>query len=132
MAAKTLKNPYRLQTVTFKLSLKGKKTNLRKEKPKVSYFVALAVAFIAAENENRQIEDLLQADFGRSPERFFSIGKDKVKFCKLKITPIVVFVIMIQRIFSSLALALTHCPIFILGLLILLLSFIKKVDSSCQ
>ena len=59
MAAKTLKNPYRLQTVTFKLSLKGKKTNLRKEKPKVSYFVALVVAFIAAENENRQIEDLL-------------------------------------------------------------------------
>ena len=53
------KIPYLLQTVTFKLSLKGKKTNLGKEKPKVSYFVALVVAFIAAENENRQMEDLL-------------------------------------------------------------------------
>ena len=31
-AAKTLKNPYRLQTVTFKLFLKGKKTKIRKKK----------------------------------------------------------------------------------------------------
>ena len=75
--------------------------------------MALVVAFIAAENENRQIEDLLWADFGPSPERFFYIGKDKVKFCKLKITPIVVFVTMIQSFFSSLALVLTYCPIFI-------------------
>ena len=33
-AAKTLKNPYRLQTVTFKLFLKGKKTKIRKKKKK--------------------------------------------------------------------------------------------------
>ena len=30
-AAKTLKNPYRLQTVTFKLFLKGKKTRYEKK-----------------------------------------------------------------------------------------------------
>ena len=32
MAAKTLKNPYRWQTMRFKLSWKGKKTNILKEK----------------------------------------------------------------------------------------------------
>ena len=70
MAAKTLKNPYRLQTVTFKLCKRGKKTKIRKEKPKVTYSVALVKAFLAAENENRQLEDLPQAYFGRVPERF--------------------------------------------------------------
>ena len=48
---------------------KGKKTNLLKEKPKVAYSVALMLAFISAENENRQLEDLPLADFGCLPER---------------------------------------------------------------
>ena len=69
-AAKTLKNLYFLQTVTSKLSYKGKKTNMRKEKLKITYSVALVMAFLAAENENRQLEDSPQADFGRVPERF--------------------------------------------------------------
>ena len=44
-AAKTLKNPYRLQTVTFKLFLKGKKTKIRKKKKmRVAYLVALVMA----------------------------------------------------------------------------------------
>ena len=38
--------------------------------------VALVLAFLA-ENENRQPEDLLLADFGRFPKAFF-VGKDKV------------------------------------------------------
>ena len=67
MAAKTLKNPYRWQTVRFKLSYK--KTNILKEKPKVTYPVALVLVFLSAENENRQLEDFPQADFGRLPER---------------------------------------------------------------
>ena len=70
MAAKTLKNPYRLQTMTLKLSKKEKETKIRKEKPKVTYTVALVMAFLAAENENRLLEDLLQADFGLTSERF--------------------------------------------------------------
>ena len=41
----------------------GKKTNILKEKPKV----ALVLAFISAENENRQLEDLPLADFDRLP-----------------------------------------------------------------
>ena len=35
---------------------------------KITYSVALVLAFLAAENENRQLEDLL-ADFARLPER---------------------------------------------------------------
>ena len=53
----------------FKLSKKGKKTNILKEKPKVAYSVALVLAFLSAENENRQLEDLSLADIGRLPER---------------------------------------------------------------
>ena len=48
---------------------KGKKTNILKEKPKVAYSVALMLAFLSAENENRQLEDLPLADFGCLPER---------------------------------------------------------------
>ena len=42
---------------------------MRKEKPKVTYSVALVLAFLSSENENRQLEDLRLADFGRLPER---------------------------------------------------------------
>ena len=48
----------------FKLSQEGNKTNILKEKPKVVYSVALVLAFLSAENENRQLEDLPLADFG--------------------------------------------------------------------
>ena len=68
MAAKTLKNSNGLQTVTFKTSQKGKKTKIRKEKSIVACSVALVMAFFLAENENRQLEDLPQAGFGRVPE----------------------------------------------------------------
>ena len=40
------------------------------EKPKVTYSVALVLAFLAAKNENRQLEDLPQADFCCVPWRF--------------------------------------------------------------
>ena len=46
---------------------------MRKGKPNVTYSVALVTAFLAAKNENRQLEDLPQADFGRLPERFLSV-----------------------------------------------------------
>ena len=59
MAPKTLKNPYRFKTVTFK--------KIRKEKPKVTYSVALVMAF---SRRKRQLEDLPQGDFGRVSERF--------------------------------------------------------------
>ena len=47
----------------------GKKTSILKEKPKVTYSVALVLAFLSAENESRKLEDLPLVDFGRLPER---------------------------------------------------------------
>ena len=44
-----------------------------REKPKV-----LVLAFLSAEDENRQLENLPLADFGRLPEKTSSVGKDKV------------------------------------------------------
>ena len=108
MAAKTLKNQYRLQIVTFKLSRKGKKTKTRKEKPKATY----SMAFLSAENKNWQLEDLPQADFGRLPEIF---------------RPLFVFVVF-RRSYSSWALAPTLFTIFNWELSILLFSFINQID----
>ena len=51
----------------------------------------MALVFLSSENENPQLEDLLQADFGRLPERhLLSVNSINENF---------VFVIMIQRIF---------------------------------
>ena len=52
---------------------------MRKEKPKVTYSVALVLAFLSAENESRQLEDLSLADFGRLPERLLlSVGTKSI------------------------------------------------------
>ena len=70
---------------------------------------------LAAENKNRQVEDLPQADFGRLPGRFLLSVRTKSmtdNFCILKITLTVVFEI-IQRVFFILSLTLTHFLIFI-------------------
>ena len=50
------KNSVLLRDSDVKLSQKGKKTIMRKE-------VALIMVFLAAENQNRLLEDLTQADF---------------------------------------------------------------------
>ena len=71
MAAKTLKKSVLLTDSEVQTFIERKKTNILKEKPKVTYSVALVLAFLSAENENRQLEDLPLADFGRLPERLF-------------------------------------------------------------
>ena len=94
MVAKTLKTPYRLLTVTLKLSFRGEKTkHVRKQKPKVTKSVTLVMAFPTAENENRELEDLPQADFGRVSERFLLSVRTKsmTENFYIKITPIVCF-----------------------------------------
>ena len=50
---------------------------MQKEKPNVTYSVALVLAFLAAENKNRQLEDLPLADFGRLPERLLLSERTK-------------------------------------------------------
>ena len=73
---------------------------------------------LAAENKNRQLEDLPQADFGRLPGRFLLSVRTKSitdNFCILKITPTVVFVMIQGVFFFILSLTLTHFLIFIRG-----------------
>ena len=52
------------------------------------------LVFLVAENENQQLEDSPQADFGREHENISLVGKEKVnnwEFCEKKATPIVCF-----------------------------------------
>lgn len=52
-------------------------TNQRR-KTEITY-LTLIMAYLAAENENRQLEDFPQAEFGPIPEKISSVGKEKVK-----------------------------------------------------
>ena len=49
----------------------------KKNKPKVTHLVALVLAFLAAENENEQLEDLPLADFSCVPERLLLLVRTK-------------------------------------------------------
>ena len=51
--------------------LEGKENQYTKKKPKCKYEVALTTAFLAAESENRQLEDLPQADVAVYLKDFF-------------------------------------------------------------
>ena len=69
MAAKTLKKSLSLKDSDVQTFLDEEENQYTREKPKVAYSVALA--FVAAVNENQQLEDFPQADFGRLPKIFF-------------------------------------------------------------
>ena len=69
MAAKTQKKSVSLTDSDAQTFLEGEENNILKEKPKVKYSAALVLTFLSAENENRQLEDLPLADFGRLSER---------------------------------------------------------------
>ena len=64
------------------------------------------MVFLVAENENQQLEDLPQADFGREHENIsLSVRKKSIteNFVKRKLRPLSVSV-MVQRIFFILSL----------------------------
>ena len=63
------KNSVSLTDSEVQTFLEGEKTNILKEKPKVTYSEALVLAFLSAENEIRQLEDLPLTDFGLLSER---------------------------------------------------------------
>ena len=74
------------------------------------------MAFLTAENENRQLEDLPQADFGRVPERFLlSVGTESVteNFEYWKLSPLFVSVVF-QRFFFFI-LSLSTAAFFVFG-----------------
>ena len=73
------------------------------------------MVFLAVENENRQLEDLPQADFGCVHENSSSFGKENVinwEFCEKKITSVVCFCNGSTAFFSSWALSQTHFTVF--------------------
>ena len=72
--------------------LEAKVKQNTKIKPKITY-LTWVMAFLAAENENRQLEDFPQADFGRVHKNVSFVDKEKVNnwFCEKKVTPIVFF-----------------------------------------
>ena len=67
MAAKNTEKSVSLADSDVQTFVKGKKTKIRKEKPKVTLSMALVTAFLVADNESRQLKNLPQADFGRVP-----------------------------------------------------------------
>ena len=77
MASKTLQKSAPLTDSDIQTFLESEDNKRRKDKPKVMYSVALVMAFLAAENENRQLDDLPQVDFGRVPERFLLLVRTK-------------------------------------------------------
>ena len=107
----------------------GRKPKYEKKNRNFAYSVALVMPSLAAKNENRQLKDLRQADFGRVPERFLvSVRTKSIEFCTLKTRPTVCFYNDSRHVFIS----PTHFTIFVRGLSILLFSFINKVDFSSQ
>ena len=107
IAAKTLKKSILLTDSDVQTLLEEEKPTYKKEKLKVTYSVALVMTFLVAENQNDNWK-ISYRPILAIYLYIFSVSKDKVniwEFCKLKITPIVVFVIMIQPIFPSWALS---------------------------
>ena len=92
---------------------RGRKPYIRKRKTYSHIFSGFGNGFSRGWQRNRHLEDLPQTDFCRLPEILLLSERTKSinEFYKLKITLIVVFVITIQRMFPSWALAPTHCTI---------------------
>ena len=80
MVAKTQKRFVSLIDGEVQTFLEGEENHSIKKKtkkPKVTYSVALVLAFLSAENENRPLEDLPLADLGRLPERLLLSARTK-------------------------------------------------------
>ena len=92
------------------------------------------MAFHAAENKNRQMDDLSQADFGPVPETFLRSVRTKSiteNFVYWKLRLSFVFVVF-QLIFFILSLSAYALYDFYSGIVDPLFSFVNKVDFSCQ
>ena len=102
-AAKTLKNPYRWQTMRFKL-LEGEKNQYTKRKTENYVFGGFGVGISLGWEWKSTNGRFATGRFWPFTWKTSSVGKNKVnewEFCKLEITTIVVFVILIRRIFPS-------------------------------
>ena len=86
------------------------------------------IAFLVAENENRQLEDLPLADFGRVHKNISFVKRKKSiteNFVKRKLRPLSVSV-MVQRIFSILSLIAVRFTTFFSRIVKPIISCFKK------
>ena len=126
MAGSTLKK----FAVTFKISKKGKKTKMHKEKPKVTYSMALVKAFLAAEKENR----FCIKRFWPCTWKYYFCCEGKHKLLRifgLKITFIVCFCNDLTHLFILSLIADALYDSF-LGIVDPIFLFVNEIDFSLQ
>ena len=93
------------------------------------------MVFLAAENENQQMEGLPPAKFGRVHENISFFGKEKVnnwEYCMKKVTPFVFLCNGWTHFFFLTLIADALCDFFFRGLWNLQFHSIKKVYFSFQ
>ena len=135
MVAKTLKKSVSLTDNEVQTFLEGEENQYTKRKTESYVFSGFGDSISLGWEWGSTTGRFATNRFWSSTWKTSSVGKDKVnkwEFCKLKITTIEVFVIMMQRIFSSWEFAPTHSTIVIRGLSIHSFSFIDEVGFSCQ
>ena len=104
MAAKTLKKSVSLTDNEVQTFLEGEENQYTKRKTESYVFSGFGVGISFGWEWKSTTGRFATSLFWPFTWKTSSVGKDKVnkwEFCKLKITTIVVFVIMIQRIFPS-------------------------------
>ena len=104
MAAKTLKKNLLMTDSEVQTFLKGEENQYTERKTESYVFSGFGVSISLGWEWKSTTGRFATSWFWPFTWKTSSVGKDKVnkwEFCKLKITTIVVFVIMIQRIFPS-------------------------------
>ena len=119
----------------FQTFPEGKENQYTKRKTESYVFSGFGVSISLAWEWKSKTGKFATGRFWPFTWKTSSVGRDNVnkwEFCKLKITTIVVFTIMIQRIFPSEELAPTRSTTVIRGLSIHLFSFNNEVGFSSQ
>ena len=104
MAAKTLKKTLLMTDSEVQTFLKGEENQYTKRKTESYVFSGFSVSVSLSWEWKSTTRRFVTGPFLPFTWETSSVGKDKVnewEFCKLKITTIIVFIIMIQRIFPS-------------------------------
>ena len=104
MAAKTLKKTLLMTDSEVQTFLKGEENQYTERKTESYVFSGFSVSISLGWEWKSTTRRFVTGPFLPFTWETSSVGKDKVnewEFCKLKITTIIVFIIMIQRIFPS-------------------------------
>ena len=104
MAAKTLKKNLLMTDSEVQTFLKGEENQYTERKTESYVFSGFSVSISLGWEWKSTTRRFVTGPFLPFTRETSSVGKDKVnewEFCKLKITTIIVFIIMTQRIFPS-------------------------------